>query len=93
VATQLLSDTEIAERLARLSEWRRDGRCICRQYVFKDFVEAMRFVNRVASLAEAADHHPDITINYRRVTLTLSTHSAGGLTAKDFGLAEQIDAG
>jgi 4a-hydroxytetrahydrobiopterin dehydratase len=88
-----LSDAEIAAQLARLPGWSRQGDAIARQYTFKDFVEAMQFVHRVADLAEAADHHPDILIRYRRVTLTLSTHSAGGLTEKDFRLAGQIDAG
>ena len=64
---------------------------IVKGWKFKDFVEAMAFVNRVAERAEAADHHPDLLIRYNRVTLTLSTHSAGGLTEKDFSLARQID--
>lgn len=87
-----LSEADAASRVTRLTAWQRDGEAIRRRYKFKDFVEAMRFVNRVADLAEAADHHPDILINYNKVTLTLSTHSAGGLTEKDFRLAEQIDA-
>ena len=70
--------------------WENNGKEITRVYKFKDFKEAMAFVNRVADLAEAADHHPDIDIRYNKVTLTLSTHSAGGLTEKDFALARQI---
>ncbi len=92
MTAERLSDADVTARLGRLSGWQRDGHTIRRQYTFKDFLEAIQFVNRVADLAEAVDHHPDITINYRRVTLTLSTHSAGGLTEKDFHLAEQIDA-
>ncbi len=64
---------------------------ITRTYKFAGFKEALAFVNRVGELAEAADHHPDILILYNKVRLTLSTHSAGGLTEKDFSLARQID--
>ena len=64
---------------------------ITKLYKFPDFKEAMGFVNRVADLAEEADHHPDILIRYNKVTLTLSTHSAGGLTEKDSQLARKID--
>ena len=75
-----------------LSGWElKDGQ-ISKLYKFKDFLEAMVFVSRVAQLAEAQDHHPDILIRYNKVTLTLSTHSAGGLTEKDFALARLIDA-
>ena len=70
--------------------WENNGKEITRTYKFKDFVEALAFVNKVAGLAEAADHHPDIDIRWNKVRLTLSTHSAGGLTDKDFALALQI---
>ena len=70
--------------------WENNGKEITRTYKFKDFAEAMAFVNKVGGLAEAADHHPDIDIRWNKVKLTLSTHSAGGLTAKDFALARQI---
>ena len=70
--------------------WENNGKEITRTYKFKDFAEALAFVNKVAGLAEAADHHPDIDIRWNKVRLTLSTHSAGGLTAKDFALARQI---
>ena len=70
--------------------WENNGKEITRLYKFKDFAEAMVFVNKVAGLAEAADHHPDIDIRWNKVRLTLSTHSAGGLTEKDFSLARQI---
>jgi len=66
---------------------------ITRDYQFPNFVAAVRFVDFVAELAEAADHHPDIDIRYNRVRLTLSTHSAGGVTEKDFALARAIDQG
>ena len=71
--------------------WELKAAEIAKLYKFKDFKEAMGFVNRVADLAEEADHHPDILIRYNKVTLTLSTHSAGGLTEKDFQLARKID--
>ena len=70
--------------------WENNGKEITRLYQFKDFREALAFVNRVGELAEAADHHPDIDLRYNKVRLTLSTHSAGGLTDKDFALALQI---
>ena len=70
--------------------WENNGKEITRTYKFKDFAEAMAFVNKVAGLSEAADHHPDIDIRWNKVRLILSTHSAGGLTEKDFSLARQI---
>jgi 4a-hydroxytetrahydrobiopterin dehydratase len=86
-----MSKAEIAESLESLVAWKLEGKTIAKGYEFSSFPDAMRFVNSVAGLAEAADHHPDILINYRRVTLTLSTHDEGGLTRKDFQLASQID--
>ena len=70
--------------------WENNGKEITRTYKFKDFAEALAFVNKVGQLAEAADHHPDIDIRWNKVKLTLTTHSAGGLTEKDFALARQI---
>ncbi len=86
----LLSENQIRDRLARLPGWERRGSEIRRTWSFADFEASMAFVNRVAGLAQAADHHPDIDIRYSKVTLALSTHDAGGLTAKDFDLAEAI---
>ncbi|MCG6927416.1 MAG: 4a-hydroxytetrahydrobiopterin dehydratase [Acidobacteria bacterium] len=86
-----LSDSEVAAHLRRLPEWERHGSAIRRTFSFADFEGAMAFVNRVAALAEAADHHPDIDIRYSKVTLTLSTHDAGGLTDRDFALAGKIE--
>lgn len=88
---KLLSDEAIQDRLKTLPGWTLDGRAIRRQFELRDFKEAMELVNRVADRAEAANHHPDITINWNKVTLALSTHSAGGLTEKDFRLAAEID--
>jgi 4a-hydroxytetrahydrobiopterin dehydratase len=87
----LLSDQEIEGHLAG-SEWVRHGQAIAREYKLADFATAIAFVIRVAEAAEAANHHPDILVHgYNRVRLELSTHSAGGLTAADFALSQQID--
>jgi 4a-hydroxytetrahydrobiopterin dehydratase len=86
-----LSQTEAEQRLKSLSGWMLDGDAIRKQYTLAGFPEAIAFVNRLAPEAEAADHHPDIHINYKRVTLTYSTHSEGGLTAKDFAGAAMAD--
>jgi 4a-hydroxytetrahydrobiopterin dehydratase len=86
----LLSETEIRDRLARVAGWERRENEIRRTWTFADFESSMAFVNKVAALAQSADHHPDIDIRYSKVTLALSTHDAGGLTAKDFDLAEAI---
>jgi 4a-hydroxytetrahydrobiopterin dehydratase len=88
----LLSEAEIEEGLRGLKGWERKGSEIVKVLKHKSFVESVGFVNKVAILAEKSDHHPDILIQYRNVTLTLSTHSKGGLTEKDFKLAGEIDA-
>ncbi len=86
-----LSDAEIDERLAG-GAWRRDGDAIVRDIELSGFTAAMELANRVAAAAEAANHHPDILIHdYKHVRLTLSTHSAGGITDNDFALASTID--
>jgi 4a-hydroxytetrahydrobiopterin dehydratase len=87
----LLSEQEIDRHLKELKDWVRDGRAIRKQYTFNDFPAAVAFVTRLVPDAEAADHHPDITINYRRMTLVYSTHSEGGLTLKDFDGAAMAD--
>jgi 4a-hydroxytetrahydrobiopterin dehydratase len=86
-----LSQAEIAERMKTLSGWTLEQNEIKKQFTFKGFPEAVGFVNRLVPEAEAADHHPDIQINYKRVTLVYSTHSEGGLTAKDFAGAAMAD--
>jgi len=88
----LLSREEIDRRLKELGGWTLEGNAIKKQFVFAGFPQAVAFVTRLAPGAEAADHHPDITINYRRVTLVYSTHSDGGLTGKDFDGAKMADA-
>ena len=79
-----LSDEEIGKALSGVDGWTREGDAIRKQYTLGGFPDAIAFVTRLAFDAEAADHHPDITINYKRVTLVFSTHSEGGLTQKDF---------
>ena len=87
----LLGDEELAQRLEG-SEWEREDDALVRELKFDDFAAAMVFVNAVAQVAEAANHHPDILIHgWNRVRLTLSTHSEGGLTENDFALAQTID--
>jgi 4a-hydroxytetrahydrobiopterin dehydratase len=87
----VLGNDEIESRLAQLDGWQRDGDAIKRQFKFEDFQASVDFVNRIAPAAEEMNHHPDISISWNTVDLTLSTHSEGGLTENDFQLAEQID--
>jgi 4a-hydroxytetrahydrobiopterin dehydratase len=87
-----LSDTQIEEALQRLAGWQRDGATISRTLRCPSFPAAIALVDRVAEAAEAADHHPEILIRWRRVTFTLTTHAAGGLTHRDMDLAAAIDA-
>jgi 4a-hydroxytetrahydrobiopterin dehydratase len=85
-----LDDDAISSGLSSL-DWSRSGDAIETVRTFDDFVAAMAWVNRVAELAEARNHHPDIAISWNRVTLTLTTHDAGGLTAKDLDMARAVD--
>ena len=87
-----LTENEIQALLPRVPGWQRQGAELRRTWTFPDFKGSMAFVNRVADLAEAANHHPDVDIRYSRVTLVLSTHDAGGLTTRHFSLAESIGA-
>lgn len=91
ISGEKMSDAEVKTTLESLPDWNEVGGELQRTFQFDDFVRSMAFVNRVADAAEAARHHPDILIRYNKVTLTLSTHDAGGITAKDFALAEQIN--
>jgi 4a-hydroxytetrahydrobiopterin dehydratase len=87
----LLSDEQIATRLDD-SEWKREGEHIVRDWKFNDFKEAIAFVNRVAEKAEEANHHPDIIVHgWNKVRLSVTNHSAGGLTDADFELAKTVD--
>ncbi len=88
----LLTEDQITAGLGRAAGWERAGDSITRTVKLGDFRDAMLYVGAVAHLAQAAGHHPDIAISWNKVTLTLSTHSAGGLTENDFALAEQINA-
>jgi 4a-hydroxytetrahydrobiopterin dehydratase len=87
----LLPDADIAARLAELPGWVRAGNAIVKEFTFAGFPEAVAFVGRLVAPAEAADHHPDLAIHYRRVSVTFSTHSAGGLTEKDFAGARAAE--
>jgi 4a-hydroxytetrahydrobiopterin dehydratase len=87
-----LSDDQIQERLGSLKGWEQVGDTLCKQFSFPDFKASLGFVNRVAAIAEELNHHPDILIEYDTVTLTLSSHDAGGITERDFRLAARIDA-
>ena len=88
----ILGKDELREKLNLLPEWKEEHGEIVRSAEFPDFVAAMGFVNAVAAKAEAAGHHPDIDIRYNKVRLALVSHDAGGLTQRDFDLAEAIDA-
>jgi 4a-hydroxytetrahydrobiopterin dehydratase len=87
-----LSDEEIEQRLADLDGWDRDGDAIQRAFKLDDFKGSVDFVNRLTPEAEDMNHHPDLAISWNEVTVTITTHSEGGLTANDFELARRIDA-
>ncbi len=86
-----LSDAEIRGALNSLPGWKHNGKQIERMFEFPDFVAAMKFVNRIADAAEAAQHHPDITINYNKVKLALISHDSGGVTQRDVKMAGRIN--
>lgn len=92
-SSHLLTKEQIETSLGNVKEWKlvQSDKAIEKQFTFKDFVKAMAFVDQVADVAETNGHHPDIFISYNKVTLTLSTHSIGGLTQNDFVVAEQVD--
>ncbi len=88
----LLNKEEISKKLYTLTDWVQDGNQIAKQFQFKDFAGALQFVNKVGAAAESMDHHPDIFIHsWNKVKITVSTHSEGGITIKDFQLAEKIE--
>lgn len=87
-----LSPSQVQAALVSIPDWSQVGEEIQRTFLFEDFIAAMRFVNHIAADAERTQHHPDILVKYNRVTLTLSTHDAGGLTQKDFAAAHAADA-
>ena len=89
--TTKLTEEEVKTSLEDAPEWTEVSEAIQRTFQFDDFVGSMEFVNKVADAAERAQHHPDILIRYNKVTLTLATHDAGGITERDFSLAKRID--
>ncbi|MBS1271395.1 MAG: putative pterin-4-alpha-carbinolamine dehydratase [Candidatus Marinimicrobia bacterium] len=88
---ELLSDDAIKKKLDNLEGWERQDETITRTFEFGNFIESMEFVNKLVNPAETMNHHPDIEISYNTVTLSLTTHSEGGLTENDFELAGQIN--
>ena len=86
-----LSDLEIQRALGRLAGWARRGDTLTKTYTFGTFADGIAFVNRIAKAADARNHHPDIDIRYTKITCILSTHDAGGVTAADLELAEEIE--
>jgi 4a-hydroxytetrahydrobiopterin dehydratase len=87
----LLSEAEVEERLVGLEGWQRSGEAIEKSFKRGDFVGAVEFVSSLVEPAEAMNHHPDVAISWETVTVSISTHSEGGLTAADFELATKID--
>jgi 4a-hydroxytetrahydrobiopterin dehydratase len=88
----LLSDDDVQRRLGELEGWEREGPAIRKQFQLKDFKDSVDFVNRLTPVAEEMNHHPDLEISWNKVTVSISTHSEGGLTGNDFELAGKIDA-
>src|SRR2546423_8686160 len=91
VMADLMKAPELKERMKKIPEWELEKKHIERSFEFDDFSDAIDFVNAIAEVADEEEHHPDIDIRYNKVRLVLSTHSKGGLTELDFGLAERID--
>ena len=89
----LLSPERIRSELGKLDGWRLEGGEITKTYVTKEFVDSVLFTLRVAFIAERLNHHPDVVIRWNKVTLSVSTHSEGGITEKDFELARAVDEG
>ena len=87
---EVLSAAEIQTRASQLPDWTVEGKTLKQVKQFKDFIAAVNFVNQLVEPAEAAAHHPDLTISYNKVTISLTTHDAGGLTEQDFDLALTI---
>ena len=88
--TMSLTPTEIEQNMSTIPQWQQQGQTIIRTFEFENFVQAIDFVNKLVEPAETAAHHPDIAISYNKVTVSLTTHDAGGLTQKDFELAQTI---
>jgi len=88
----LLEESEIEEKLAELDGWAREGNAIVKTFVRGDFVGSVGFVDSLVAPAEEMEHHPDVSVSWDKVTVTLTTHNQGGLTGSDFALAKKIDA-
>jgi 4a-hydroxytetrahydrobiopterin dehydratase len=88
---ELLAESEVVEQLAAVPGWSREGTEIVREFKFSSYMAGIDFVVKVAHLAEEENHHPDMQVGWRKVTLRLSTHSKGGLTKLDFALAQKVD--
>jgi 4a-hydroxytetrahydrobiopterin dehydratase len=86
-----LTNDEIQSRMKDIPGWRLENDMIVKDWSFKDFAEAMEFIDKIADLAEAHDHHPEIFNVYNKLTLRFSTHDAGGITERDFKIAREID--
>jgi 4a-hydroxytetrahydrobiopterin dehydratase len=86
-----LSQQEITEKLKALNGWEQKDNAIVKRYKFKEFMDGIHFIGKIAPIAEKMDHHPDMTINYTRITFSCSTHDQGGITEKDFKLAKEIE--
>lgn len=90
---KLLTDSEIASRLKPLTGWKHEGKFIAKVFEFERFMDGIAFLNKVAEIAEKEEHHPDIHVRYTTITLSLQTHSEGGVTEWDVELAEAIEKG
>lgn len=90
-AMELLSDSEIDSRLAELDGWEREGETIVKTFELADFVGSVELINRVVEPAEEMGHHPDLSVSWNKVRVSITTHAAGGLTANDFELAKRIE--
>jgi 4a-hydroxytetrahydrobiopterin dehydratase len=86
-----LHANQVCANLRKVPGWKLQGRRISRTFIFKDFMQVIRFVNRLAKIAEGMNHHPDMSIKYNKIRLSLTTHDEGGLTSKDFRLATKIN--
>jgi 4a-hydroxytetrahydrobiopterin dehydratase len=91
-AVELLSDSEIESRLAELEGWEREGETIVKTFELADFVGSVELIGKMVHPAEEMGHHPDLTVSWNKVGVSITTHAAGGLTANDFELAKRIDA-
>lgn len=86
-----LSSEQISLYLRKLAHWRNENNTLVKTYLFSKFTDSIQFVNQIAEIAESTNHHPDLLIQYNKVKITLTTHDEGGITGKDFLLAEQIE--